>query len=65
MWKSGVKWAGDEGMGSGYTGQIVKMRLKKQPQLFSSEITEKENIIWNEWLLVMAFIVSGFPSSVT
>ena len=32
-------------MGSGYTGQIVKMRLKKQPQLFSSEITEKENII--------------------
>lgn len=59
------KLAGDEGMGSGYTGQIVKMRLKKQPQLFSSEITENESIIWNEWLLVMAFIVPGFPSSVT
>lgn len=39
------KLAGDEGMGSGHTGQIVKVKLKKQPHLFSSEITEKGNII--------------------
>ena len=35
---------GKTGWGSGYTGQIVKVKLKKWPQ-FSSEITKKENII--------------------